>query len=102
MLKYVVAFFMMLTGMAKMHGQTFVSAEFIASYDAFQLSLIAGFPVDNGIDQFKVLYEMPGIDGNPDTVSGLVVIPTGANQENLPLVVYQHPTSTSGPWPAAA
>lgn len=98
MQKYLIAFFLFLAGSGSLVSQTFLSAEPIGSYTAFQLSLLAGFPVDNGVEQFKVLYEMPGIDGNPDTVSGAIVIPTVFDQENLPLIVYQHPTSTNGPF----
>lgn len=66
------------------------------SFSALTLTLLTGVSVENGVNLFRVQYEMEGIDGNLDTVSGLLCIPILTNAQNLPVVVYQHPTSSSG------
>lgn len=96
MQKFYFILFILIFGQGSGNAQKFLSAESIATFSAFQLSLLAGIPVQNGVEQIKIRYEMNGIDGTNDTVSGLVVLPLLTNQEDLPLIVYQHPTSSSG------
>jgi pimeloyl-ACP methyl ester carboxylesterase len=96
MQKFYFILIILIIGQGSGNAQKFLSAESIATFSAFQLSLLAGIPVQNGVEQIKIRYEMNGIDGTLDTVSGLVVLPLLTNQEQLPLIVYQHPTSSSG------
>ena len=57
-------------------------------------TLFFGFPVNYGIEAFKVLYETTDTDGSLDTASGLMVLPI-APGERLPFLAYQHGTSSS-------
>ncbi|MBL4657050.1 MAG: hypothetical protein JKX73_03555 [Flavobacteriales bacterium] len=48
-------------------------------------------PANNGIDVYRILYQMPDLDKIPTQVSGLIMVPQGA-KEALPLLSYQHGT----------
>ena len=78
-------------------GQTLVSATFLATQskaevtDAYNLS---NTPVSNGIHLFKITYTTLDIKGQPDTASGLVVLPDVVG--TFPLTCYLHGT-VNGP-----
>lgn len=50
--------------------------------------------IQNAVKRYKITYTTTGIDGKPDTASGLLLVPdrTGAQ---LPLLAYQHGTVVS-------
>ncbi len=48
--------------------------------------------VTYGVSTYKVLYYTPHLDGQPDTASGLLVIPEIVD-ESLPVLFYQHGTA---------
>ena len=73
--------------------QKLIDVEQLGSFPKALIELFAGFPVENGVDYYKITYETIGTDGNLDTASGLVVIPLLESTQDLPMVVYQHPTS---------
>jgi len=62
-----------------------------------QLSgLFLGFPVNFGIEAYKVLYETMDTDGTIDTASGLMVLPlTEGVDQQFPFLAYQHGTVSS-------
>ena len=56
-----------------------------------------GFPIKNGIEAFKILYETLDTDGSTiDTASGLLVLPlTEVQDQQFPFLAYQHGTAAS-------
>jgi len=54
-----------------------------------------GLTVENGITAYKVLYETLDTDGSTDTASGLVILPILEDNKNVPIVAYQHGTSSN-------
>jgi len=59
-------------------------------------NLLVIFPVEFGIEAYKVLYETMDTDGTIDTASGLMVLPIkeGADQA-FPFLAYQHGTAST-------
>lgn len=54
-----------------------------------------GFPIKNGIEAFKILYETLDTDGTIDTASGLMVLPLNELKDNAyPFLAYQHSTTS--------
>ncbi|MBL4736345.1 MAG: hypothetical protein JKY18_13610 [Flavobacteriales bacterium] len=49
-------------------------------------------PANNGIDVYRILYQIPGLDKKPTQVSGLILVPQGSTKP-LPLLSYQHGTN---------
>jgi alpha/beta superfamily hydrolase len=68
-----------------------IKAEPLGSLSKEELIQSYGPLVQFSINQYKVLYRTTGVDGKPDTASGLVVFPVVENKP-LPLLVYQHGT----------
>lgn len=50
------------------------------------------YEADYDVDVFRVRYFSPGVDGLPDTLSGMVAIPAGGT-EAMPMVLFQHGTT---------
>lgn len=73
-----------------------VDFTFLGSRSKFELYIFFGQPVDYAINMYKIRYVTNDIHGVPDTASGLMVLPQVANDVQLPIVVYDHGT-TSGP-----
>ena len=77
-------------------GQNMVAIELQETLSKEELAgLFFGFPVNNGIEAFKVLYETTDTDGSIDTVSGLMVLPLNEAQDpnlQFPYLAYQHGT----------
>lgn len=69
---------------------------YLGSRSEFELLVLFGQPVDNGVDLYKIRYETPGSNNQPDTASGLLVLPQLPSGTELPAVVYAHGT-TNGP-----
>ncbi len=107
MIRYCVLFLDNLLWMKAIKIYLLVSAGFLISFATWsqaivdisleseltsnQLSQSLQFPVLHGVRNYRVTYSTPGIDGQPDTASGLIVLPT--NTEATGIVVYQHGTS---------
>lgn len=75
-------------------AQSIVDAIFLESRSREELAMEYGFFIRYGIDMYKVFYTTPGVQGQPDTASGLLVIPR-ARDYALPLFIYQHGSSNS-------
>ena len=72
-------------------AQTIVSVEHLESYT--KQTLIASFfgvGFENGVEEYKVVYNTTDINGNPTVASGAMYIPWGCS--NFPMGVYQHGT----------
>lgn len=75
-------------------GQAIVNAELIAHFDKDSLTQRTGVPAQNGASAYKLEYVTTGIDGLPDTASGLFVLPDVVTDKGI--IAYQHGT-TDGP-----
>jgi hypothetical protein len=73
-----------------------VDYTFLGSKSKFELLLLFGQAVDYDVDLYRIHYKTPGVNTLPDTASGLMVIPQVPAGTLLPIVVYEHGT-TSGP-----
>lgn len=69
---------------------------FLGTRTKLDLLILFGQQVDYDINLYRLKYMTTGIDGLPDTASGLLVLPIVAESTELPIVVYAHGT-TSGP-----
>jgi hypothetical protein len=73
------------------NAQTVVSVEHLGSYSrATLIATFFGVAFDNGVEEYKVIYNTSDIDGNPTIASGAMYIPWGCS--NFPMGVYQHGT----------
>lgn len=77
-------------------GQYLISSEFLGQETKADLEARFGVDLRNGIEKYKVTYMTTGINGEPDTASGLIVVPTTRLEDKFAMVAYQHGT-TSGP-----
>lgn len=75
-------------------SQAIVTAELIAHFDKDSLTQRTGVPAQNGAIAYKLEYVTTGIDGMPDTASGLFVLPDVVTDKGI--IAYQHGT-TDGP-----
>ena len=53
--------------------------------------IVQGINFENGVDAYSLQYLTTGLDGEPDTASGLVVIPD-VSMKTLPALCFQHGT----------
>ena len=72
-------------------AQELVSSVFVGSHTAAELTNIADYPAENGVNLYKLQYTTTGIMGEIDTASGLLALPNLTDGE-FPLLVYQHGT----------
>jgi hypothetical protein len=75
---------------------TIVEATLLESWtmdqvDSLMTDLGLSFPINNGIDVYKLVYETIDPFGEPTVASGAVVVPTGASGP-IPMAAYQHGT----------
>ena len=76
-------------------AQTLVSATLLGSRTRAQLVAEFGVPIiQYGAKYYRITYTTTGLQGQLDTVSGLVVVPDDATRI-FPRLVYQHGTSSS-------
>ncbi len=73
-----------------------VDYTFLGSRTKFELLVLFGQLVDYDIDLYKIRYKTLDVHMNPDTASGLLVLPQVPADTKLPIVVYGHGT-VSGP-----
>lgn len=90
MSRYLLVLFISLSA-PSIHGQKIVSFDFLLSYAADELSNEFGVNANNDVDLYKLLYTSVDLEGNPDTLSGLVALPVTENLAH-PILVYSHGT----------
>jgi len=74
-------------------AQEVVSSTFLVSYTQEYFTEELQIPFSkNGVDLYRIQYTTTGLGGEPDTASGLVVIPQISEVFSLPLVSYSHGT----------
>lgn len=71
-----------------------VDFTYLGSRTKWELLPIFGLLVENDIDLYKVRYKTLDVNMNPDTASGLLVLPQVDDSIQLPVVVYEHGTTT--------
>lgn len=76
------------------NGQEYISATFLQSYDQEFFSTNYGVPASNGVELYRLLYTTTSINNEPDTASGLLVMPI-RDGVAFPLVSYGHGTVDS-------
>jgi len=78
-------------------SQNIVEVTLQETLSSEQLSgLFLGFPVNYGIEAYKVLYETMDTDGTIDTASGLMVLPLKEEaDQQFPFLAYQHGTAST-------
>jgi acetyl esterase/lipase len=86
----------LISGKAIQAQDYLVDFVFLGSRSKFELQILFGAAVDYDINLYRIRYETPGSDNLPDTASGLMVLPIVPSGTELPMVVYEHGT-TSGP-----
>lgn len=80
---------------AHLFSQSLVSVTPLGSRTKNQLISQFGLPIiQYGVKYYRVLYTTTGLQGVPDTVSGLIVVPDDFAKV-YPRLVYQHGTSSS-------
>ncbi len=78
-----------------LHSQTLISSTYLGARTKAQLSAQFNLPFfQYGVKYYRVTYTTTGLQGQLDTVSGLVVAPDDATKV-FPRLVYQHGTSSS-------
>ncbi|NNF33822.1 MAG: T9SS type A sorting domain-containing protein [Saprospiraceae bacterium] len=85
---------LIITGSFQASSQEFVSMEYLTSYEREYIITNFGAPAAYDTDLYKVRYTSVDLEGNPDTLSGLLALP---DTEDLahPLMVYAHGTVAS-------
>lgn len=80
---------------ASLDAQNFISSTALGSKTKAQIASATGYPmVDYDVKYWRILYTTTGLNGQLDTVSGLVVAPNDQGAI-FPRLVYQHGTSGS-------
>lgn len=92
-------------------AQELISSGLVGTRSRAQLQALFGFFIQNGIKMYKITYTTPDIYGQPDTASGLLVVPVRNLPSSYPLLCYQHgtvgsrtdvPSNLQGGWELAA
>ncbi len=78
------------------NAQNLISSEFLGEETKAQLEVRFGLDLRNGVQKYKITYMTTGVNGEPDTASGLIIVPTTRLNNQLAVVAYQHGT-TNGP-----
>jgi pimeloyl-ACP methyl ester carboxylesterase len=84
-------FYLLLLANVDVSSQEFISKEYLTSYDRQYIISNFGVPATNGTDLYKVRYTSTDLEGNPDTLSGLIAIPDTEDLSH-PLLLYGHGT----------
>ncbi|RLD18184.1 MAG: hypothetical protein DRI69_10745, partial [Bacteroidetes bacterium] len=79
-----------------LNAQYLLSSEFLGQETKAQLEARFGLDLRNGVKKYKITYMTTGVHGQPDTASGLIIVPTTRLDGQLAVVAYQHGT-TNGP-----
>lgn len=77
-----------------LYGQKIIEVTLQESLSQEELAgQFLGFPINNGIEAYKFLYETTDTDGSIDIASGLFIVPiTDITNQEFPFLVYQHGT----------
>lgn len=75
----------------RVNAQQLISSEYKVMISQAQLALQYGPLIQNGVRLYKITYATPDAFGQPDTASGLLVVPIRPGF-TLPLLCYQHGT----------
>ncbi|MCB0533192.1 MAG: T9SS type A sorting domain-containing protein [Saprospiraceae bacterium] len=87
--------FLLLQVCFTLSGQSLVSSTLLGSKTKAQLTSQFGIPfIQYDVNYYRITYTTTGLQGQPDTVSGLIVVPNDASMV-FPRLVYQHGTSGS-------
>lgn len=95
-IQFLLLFISLFCGKTVLAQDYLVESTFLGSRSKFELLVLFGQAVDYDIDLYRIRYKTPGSDLLPDTASGLLVIPQVPAGTQLPMVLYEHGT-TSGP-----
>ncbi len=96
-MKKIILFIAVVCLTSPLSSQNIVEVTLQETLSTDQLSgLFLGFPVNFGIEAYKVLYETMDTDGTIDTASGLMVLPVKeVADQQFPFLAYQHGTASS-------
>lgn len=92
-------------------AQELLSSEYKGNRSLAQMRQEFGILMQNGIEFYKLSYLTTGLDGQPDTASGLFLLPVREQLNEYPLLCYQHgtvgsksdvPSNLAGGWQLAA
>ena len=101
----------LLTLVSQLSAQELISSEYKGERSLQQMQADFGFFMQNGVEMYKLTYTTPGVDGQLDTASGLIVLPVRDGDFAYPLLCYQHgtvgskddvPSNLQGGWELAA
>ncbi|MFN0015076.1 MAG: T9SS type A sorting domain-containing protein [Saprospiraceae bacterium] len=95
-MRFATILFLLVLGLCPaLRSQTLVSSTLLGSRTRAQLVSQFSLPlIQYGVKFYRITYTTTGVQGLPDTVSGLVVVPDDATRV-FPRVVYQHGTAGS-------
>ena len=96
LLKSLYLFLLMSLAYPAQSQDVLVEHTYLGSRTKFELLVLFGQLVDYDIDLYKIRYKTADVNGDLDTASGLMVLPQVPANTELPIVVYNHGT-TSGP-----
>lgn len=101
----------LVTGASALYAQTVVDVEYQGQRTKDQLVATFGPVIQYGVDLWKMTYTTDDVFGQPDTASGLFVVPLTEEPTIFPMLVYQHgtvdgpsdvPSNLQGGWELAA
>jgi type IX secretion system substrate protein len=95
MFKIIVTGFIALFAL-NINAQYLITSEFLGEETKETLEERFGIDLRNGVKKYKITYMTTGVQGQPDTASGLIVVSTTRLEDQLAVVAYQHGT-TNGP-----
>lgn len=110
-LSHCIALCLMVFLVQSLSAQQLVSSGLVGTRTRAQLQSQFGFFIQNGIKMYRITYTTPDIHGQPDTASGLLVVPVRNLPSSYPLMCYQHgtvgsrtdvPSNLQGGWELAA
>ena len=87
---YYLLFFLFLSCVQPVVSQQIVSVVSKGNRSLAQMQTLYGAIIQNGVDLYKVTYTTPDAFGQPDTASGLLVVPVRQQSSRYPVLVYQH------------
>jgi len=98
-MRFITLFFATLFSVQLSTAQVLVEVESVGSLPQSTVNIplsFIGLRSDDGLDVYIIRYTMDNLAGEPDTVSGLFVRPTNADDsKRFPVLVYQHGTTAT-------
>ncbi len=74
-----------------LQGQALIDATLVSEVSRAELSVTTGFPAFFDVEAYRVEYQTIGIDGQPDTATGLIALPVATAHKGI--IAYQHGTT---------